>query len=297
MTTALRRFIIILLGTLAGAIAWPLLELILHFQESFPGYLFFSLAQGAVLGLVMGIFFATGEGLTSKQKGKILRGAVIGGIVGIAGGIAGFMAGQGVLFLLVRRISASYAVRMKVLVPVARIVGWTILGTAVGMSEGIRARSLKKCLVGLLGGFVGGAIGGGAFEYLPALLPDILFSRLIGLLLLGGLIGLFYSLLERRVSLGVVKILNGPDRGKEYSLVQKRTGFGKSAKNPIVLAGYSSIDDKHGRFLVRGRDVFIQQESETGNISVNERPVKKEQPLKYEDVIHVGSAKLLYKTE
>ena len=296
MTTALRRFIIILLGVLAGAVVWPLMELVLHLQQSFPGYLFFSLAQGALLGLVMGAFFGTGEGLTSKQRGKIVYGALIGGMVGIAGGVAGFTAGQGVLFLLVRRVSASYAVRMSVLIPAARIVGWSILGTAVGLAEGVRARSMKKSLVGLLGGFIGGAVGGLAFEYVPLILSGFVFSRLIGLVLFGALIGLFFSLLERRVSLGVVKILNGKARGKEYSLVQRRTGFGKSPKNAIVLSDYDAVEDIHGRFIARGRDVFVVQE-ENRKISINERPVKGEQLLKYEDVIQIGSAKLLYKTE
>ncbi len=296
MTTALRRFIIILLGALAGAVVWPLMELVLHFQMGFPGYLSFSLAQGALLGLITGAFFGTGEGLTSKQKGKIVRGMLIGGLVGIAGGVAGFMAGQGVLFLLVRRVSASYTVRMTVLIPAARIVGWSILGTAVGAAEGIRAGSTKKSFVGLLGGFIGGAVGGGVFEYAPVVLSDYFFSRLLGLVLFGAFIGLFYSLLERRVSSGVVKILNGSARGKEYSLVQKRTGFGRNPKHTIVLADYDDLADSHGRFIVRGREVFVQQE-EGRKISVNERPVKGEQLLKYEDVIHIGSAKLLYKTE
>jgi MFS family permease len=297
MSTALRRVIIIILGMLAGAAAWPLMELLVTNQESFPSYFFFSLVQGAVFGLVMGLFFGSAEGLTSKERGKILWGALLGAIIGIAGGIAGFLAGQGVLFLLVQRAFASYRTRQLIMIPLARVVGWAVLGIMIGLSEGVRARSLKKSLIGVLGGLVGGIIGGAAIEYLRILFPEFIYVRLIGLVLFGMLIGLFYSLLERGVSLGVLRILNGSRRGKEYSFAQNRISAGSGRRNNIVLPEYSGVADRHARFLVRGKDVYVRHEGAGRKLLVNERPVETEQLLKYEDVIQLGSAKLLYKTE
>jgi MFS family permease len=312
MSTALRRLVISLVGLLAGVAAWPLMELILSYQHLFPSYFLFSLAQGALFGVVMGAFFGSSEGLTSKERGKIIRGTLMGAATGAIGGIVGFLAGQGVLFIVVQRAVASYRTQQLIAVPLARVVGWAILGIAVGVSEGLRVRSLKKSLVGAGGGLIGGVLGGASIEYLRTLYPELLYTRLIGLALFGLLIGVFYSLLERGVSLGVVRVLNGRRRGKEYSFVQNRLSVGSDQHNDIMLAGYAHVAPKHARFRVRGKDVYIERvESEqtqsaqsqgqppagSHKVYVNERQVQTAQLLKYEDVIQIGSAKLFYKTE
>ncbi len=297
MSTALRRVIISILGLLAGLAAWPLMELILSFQEAFASYFLFSLVQGALLGSIVGAFFGSAEGLTTKESGKIVRGTLTGAAVGIAGGVLGFLAGQGVLLLVVRRTVTSYQSRQMFAVPLAKIVGWAILGIAVGLADGLRARSLKRTLVGALGGLLGGALGGAAIEYLRTRYPDLLYTRLIGFALFGLLIGLFYALLERGVSLGVIRVLNGSRRGKEYSFAQNRISAGSAGRNDIVLKDYEAVAETHARFRVRGKDVYVQVESPKHRVLLNERPVEKEHLLKYEDVIQLGGAKLLYKTE
>ncbi len=344
MSTALRRLVISILGLIAGVAAWPLMELILSYQRIFPSYFMFSLAQGALFGIVMGAFFGSGEGLTAKERGKIIRGTLMGVLTGAIGGIVGFLAGQGVLFLVVQRAFTSYRAQQLIAIPLARVVGWAILGIAVGVSEGFRARSLKKSLVGAGGGFIGGVLGGASIEYLRTLYPELLYTRLIGLAIFGLLIGVCYSLLERGVSLGVLRVLNGRRRGKEYSFVQNRVTVGSNQSNDIVLDGYAHVAPKHARFRVRGKDVYVERigsagqsgthaqkadsagatgdrtgsglraaaqkstaqsgeggqksaGSQAAKVFVNERPVEKEQLLKYEDVIQIGSAKLFYKTE
>jgi hypothetical protein len=303
MSTGLRRIIISILGLLAGVAAWPLMELILSYQRQFPSYFQFSLAQGALFGVIMGAFFGSGQGLTAKERGKIVRGTLMGAAAGAVGGIVGFLAGQGLLFLVVRQAFTSYRNQQLIAVPLARIVGWAILGIAVGVSEGLRARSLKKTLVGGGGGLLGGVLGGASIEYLRTLYPELIYTRLIGFAVFGLLIGICYSLLERRVSLGILRILNGPRRGKEYSFAQNRLTAGSGHKNDIVLDGYSQVVPKHARFKVSGKDVYVQTLDEKegdekgAKISVNEQPVKTEQLLKYEDVIQIGSAKLFFRTE
>jgi len=291
VSTGLRRVIVVVLGLLAGVTAWPLLELLLLFQESFPGYFLFSLAQGALFGVVLGLFFGSGEGLTSKDGGKLVRGAMTGALVGLAGGMIGFTAGQGVLFFIIQRTSRSFAV------PLARAVGWAILGLSVGMAEGIRAKSGKKSAFGALGGVLGGLLGGIAIEYLRGRFPGMLYGRLVGFLLFGGLIGVFYALLERRFSFGVLRLLNGKLRGKEYSFSQSRITVGSDPKNDIVLKGYDDVRPHHALFRVKRRDVYLSAVGEDPTLLVNEEPVTGELLLKYEDVVQVGSAKMFFKGE
>jgi hypothetical protein len=151
--------------------------------------------------------------------------------------------------------------------------------------------------VGAAGGGIGGILGGAAIEYLRTIYPDLIYARLVGFVLFGLFVGLFYSLLERRVSLGVVRVLNGGKRGKEYSFAQNRLSLGSAPRNDIVLEGYAGVAPRHASFRIRGEDVYIEKESDQGQVLVNEASIRKSHLLKYEDVIQVGSAKIFYKTE
>ena len=91
MSVFLRRIIICLLGIIGGLTAWPLAEILLVNQNSFPTFFLFSITQGAVIGLILGIFFGSME--------RMGRGILTGAVIGLAGGAVGFLAGQAVLFL------------------------------------------------------------------------------------------------------------------------------------------------------------------------------------------------------
>jgi hypothetical protein len=297
MSTGIRRLIIILLGALAGLAAWPLLELLLSFQELFGSYFLFSLAQGALFGLILGLFFGSGEGLTGKEGGKIISGALTGAITGLAGGTLGFLSGQGILLSILAKSGEEGTLLL------ARLIGWIILGGAVGLSEGIRAKSGRKSLIGLAGGVLGGLIGGGSIELFQNLFPGLLYARLLAFVLFGSLISLFYALLERRISPGVLRILNGSKRGKEYSLVQRKIRVGASAKQDIALTDYKDVQDEHALFRLKGDDLYLeprQLKDDRGKkplILINDTPLEGTELLKYEDVIQIGSAKLFFRTE
>ena len=97
--------------------------------------------------------------------------------------------GDQVNHLFIKLLGGSLAITM-----VARGLGWSLLGVAIGMSEGIAARSLGKFSYGMLGGALGGLVGGVLFElfhsFAPQLLVDDLFVELaLGLVILGACIG------------------------------------------------------------------------------------------------------------
>ncbi len=286
-----------MLGIIAGVAAWPLIELLLHYQRIFPGYFSFSVVQGVVFGAVLGAFFGSGEGLTSKEKGKIPRGTLTGILSGSLGGAVGFTLGQGILFLVVHNTVSSFQTHRFLLVPSARIIGWVILGIAVGSSEGIRAKSFKKSLVGAAGGLLGGLFGGAAIEYLSIVFPKFPYARLAGMMIFGLCTGLFYGLIERGASPGALRVLNGTSRGREYGLAQNKVTLGSDKKNDIVLNGYDRVASRHAVFRVKRRDVYLRAEDKKAPLLVNEQPIHGEQLLKYEDVIQAGSAKIFFRTD
>lgn len=295
-----KRIVLTALGVLAGLASWPLTELVLMGQAGFPSYLVFSMITGAVFGIILGAFFASAEGIFAKIWPRIGAGAATGAGVGVVGGVLGMLVGQGLLFIMGEYLFTSAVNFELVGLPLSRAGGWAILGLFVGMSEGIRAGAFRKVWTGALGGFVGGLVGGAALEYSRLLIPQVQYGRLVGLVLFGLLLGVAYALVERSLSYGVLRVLNGLDKGREFIINQRRMFIGATDGNDIVLKAYRNIADRHVRVRVKKGDVFLEPvetpEGGTSKIEVNDDPVTSH-ALKYEDVIKVGTAKLFFKHE
>jgi hypothetical protein len=296
MTTSVRRLIILALGFLAGVCVWPVAEVILFFQAGFPSYLVFLALLGAAFGAVMGVFFGSAEGITSRIKSRIPNGMLVGALVGLIGGAIGFLVGQAALWLIGELFIRSFSNFQWVVLPVSRAIGWAVLGIFVGAVEGIRAVSPKKILVGILGGFVGGLAGGFALEYSRLLIPQLALSRLIGLVILGLAIGLFYGLIEQGMAFGIIRILTGELKGKEFLLNQGKMRIGKSRRNEVALPTYADLADHQAQIKIVKGDVVLTNLEPKLPMLVNEQKVQ-EQRLKLGDVIKIGSAKIFFKYE
>jgi Inner membrane component of T3SS, cytoplasmic domain len=294
MTTGTSRLIILALGFLGGIAAWPAAELVLYFQGTFPTYLAFLALLGALVGALMGAFFGAAEGITSRIKKRIPTGVALGALVGCVGGAVGALAGQAALWLIGGIFLLSYKNMEWVVLPVSRAIGWAVLGIFVGAGEGVRARSSKKIAVGILGGFLGGILGGFALEYSRLLLPGFAFFRLVGLVLLGLAIGFFYGLIEQGMSFGVLRILAGELKGKEFLLTERRMRIGKSPRNEIALPAYGDLAELQADIRVRKGEPVITNLEPKVSMLVNEEKVQ-ERKLKLGDVIKIGSARIFYK--
>jgi hypothetical protein len=116
---------------------------------------------------------------------------------------------------------------------------------------------------------------------------------LAGLVIFTLFIALFYAIIEKRLSLGVLKILNGRFRGKEFIINQRKIRLGKSRRNEVRLNDYAAVADLHARLSVKRSEVTIEAAVPEVPLYVNDDPVTR-QTLKYEDVIKIGSAKIYY---
>ncbi len=295
MTTTIRRLIIVSLGLLAGLAAWPIMETLVRLQAGFPSVLSFTVLSGALFGLVFGAFFGSAEGLISGNARRIRQAILVGGGTGLLGGIVGFLVGQAALFILGEMVFGRAREITFIGLPLARVVGWALLGVFVGAAEGFRARSRLKIGMGVAGGLIGGILGGAAIEYARFVLPGIALSRLIGLLLFGLLIALAYALIEQRLSHGVLRILNGGRKGTEFILNQQRFTVGSSPASDIILTGYNKVADTHARIWAEDGELQISAAS-GAEVIVNDEAVTQTR-LRYEDVIKIGTAKLFYRPE
>jgi hypothetical protein len=294
MSTGLRRLILLCLGILGGVAAWPLTELIVANQARFPSYLLFVAVLGAGVGLLLGAFFGSAAGIFARVGSRILSGMLIGAIAGVIGGVIGLLAGQAALFVVGGLFLSTYRRFQTVGLPIARAIGWAFLGIFVGVAEGIRAGSGKKIGIGLLGGLIGGLVGGFALEYSRLYLPKALPSRLIGLVILGLAIGLFYGIIERSMAFGVLRVLNGRLKGKEFVLNEGRIRIGRSRRNQITLDPYENLADRQAQIRFRKGEAVLTNLEPKYPVLVNDQPVT-EHRLKYEDVLKIGSAKLFYR--
>lgn len=326
MTMLMRRLIQLALGIAAGLATWPVMEALVQLQERFPSYLAYAVVSGALFGLLFGAFLGGAEGIIASNSRRIVSGSVTGGIIGAAGGALGFLAAQGLLFVVGEYLLGNLHQVQHIAMPITRAVGWAVLGGCVGAAGGLRSVSGRKTGIGASGGFLGGLLGGAAVEYGRLFFPAFPVAHLVGLLLLGVLIGLAYAFVEKRLSFGVFRLLNGPFKSREYILNQRRIVIGSRSRCDIplpplspepkersrtrVARGYRDVAATHCRLVARGRDLFIEPleglvrvndqrlvAEETGGEGRGARKAGRPTPLKFDDVIACGAAKFLYKRD
>jgi hypothetical protein len=291
MTNFLKRLIIIAMGVAGGLCAWPLVELAIGNQGAFPSYFLFTCVVGTAVGSILGAFFASSEGICDSSWRKALDGAWKGALAGLAGGVLSALVAQAFLFLVGERIFKASGGRLGGGLVAARALGWLVVGAAIGSGEGLRSGSGKKILMGLLGGSLGGFLGGLGFTLLSLYAPGFVLGRLLALMVLGGLIAALYSLLERRFAAGSLKALNGPLKGKEFLISQRKMRIGTDPRSDIVIAGYRNAGASHASLKAKRGDLVIKKAD--GVVVVNDKEAS-EQKLRLDDVIQLGSAKFLY---
>lgn len=293
MSLGMRIVFFGLVGTISGLIAWPCAETVLFFQAKFPTLLIFNAALGATMGLFMGGCFGTTEGILARSPNAARSGAVTGIGVGIAGGLVGFVAGQAALLFIGTTLFGSMRSFQQFGFPLSRAIGWAVFGIFIGSVEGIRGGSLSKVRNGIIGGFIGGIVGGVGVEYTRYLYPASFYVRLVGLLILGFMIGMFYGFIENRLTKASLCLLNGRQRGREFLLSQKVTRVGGSDITEVGVRGYKGVDPFHAE-IKRDREGYLLTNAGTKKgMWVNDSRTE-EGRLTDGDVIRIGDAQFRF---
>jgi hypothetical protein len=273
------------IGVLGGLAAFALVGIVAMLKESFGSYLLFNIVMGSCFGLAIGAVLGSAEGIVHGNKKKIISGLILGALTGIAGGVVGVFLGQSLLL----KMTAIKGEMAPLLAALIQALCWMIMGMFVSMGEGFRSRSGHKLLYGVLGGMAGGLLGGFVLE--------VLTSRLLGLIILGGSITFFYALMEKNFSRGVLRVLNGPMKGKKLALNQRALTVGQGDKNDLALIGYRDVEEKcHAVIHVKSDQTVIEPFSHRYEVFVNDTKIQKT-ILKYEDVIRIGDARFLYEVK
>ncbi|HEY7861114.1 MAG TPA: hypothetical protein VIB98_06680 [Gemmatimonadaceae bacterium] len=141
---------------LAGAlIAWLVCSTITDLSDALPTYARLDLAVGGMFGALVGAFVAGSDAL--RRRASVPIDAIFGLGLGLLGGLAGAAAGAGLGGVLAPRLSSATF-------PIARILAWAILASAIGLTLGMRwwqadeHRTVDGAGYGALAGAIGGII-------------------------------------------------------------------------------------------------------------------------------------------
>src|ERR1700688_143313 len=242
-------------GALGGVAAWGLSEPILGIRWVYGRDILF----GALIGALISAFLASIETLSVGQIRQAARRFVVGGIIGAVGGALGLLVGE-LAFDVLGGLNG-------------RILGWGVLGIAVG-----------------LGGFF--------YQSLTSIssVPQAM-GRAIAIIILGALIGFFIGLVGELLKRGWLMVVRSQSRnareGREYPLTKGVTIIGRAEESDIGLFGDQSVLGSHAIIRREGKNFVISPTG--GQIFVNRQPVAGRYALKSGDRLEVGGTLFLFR--
>lgn len=288
-------------GALGGLVGWMLFGV---FGEKNPssekafGPLSYEnvnlLLGGALIGGAIGYFVVSVEAIRDRSFVRFVRLASYGVLLSWFGGAVGMLAGDKVNFLLIGLLGDHLVVTL-----IARGLGWSLLGVAIGMTEGIAARSLGKFSYGALGGFLGGFVGGALFELFYSIarqsLDTTYFWSAMGLVILGACIGSLSALVQNIFQPASVRILRGWQEGREYALDKASASLGREEHVDIPLFRDMKVEKWHA-YIQREREMFvlINNGAPAEWTRVNDTPVGDRRILQDGDRIQLGNVLLRF---
>jgi hypothetical protein len=281
-------------GALGGLLGWVLFGVFGDKNPESQFVLWNTLLGGAIIGGVIGYFVVGVEAIRDQSLVRFARLGSYGALLGMVGGALGMILGDQVNFLFIKLLGDSLPVTM-----LARGFGWSALGVAVGMSEGIAARSLGKFSYGMLGGAVGGFVGGLLFELFHSLarasLSTTYFWNALGLVILGACIGSLSALVQAVFQPANVRVLRGWQEGREYPLEKPASLLGREEHADIALFRDMKVEKRHC-FIKRLQEkyVLVNNGAPPEQTLVNERPVPQAIDLHDGDRIQLGNVLLRF---
>lgn len=253
---------------------------------------------GMLIGGLIGYFVVSVEAIRDRSMVRFARLASYGVVLGIIGGVVGMLIAEYFNYFVVYVMGGGAIVGI-----LARGLAWSILGVAIGMSEGIAARSIGKFSYGTLGGAIGGFVGGCLFMIFyeislrsgSATFSD--FFNALGLVIMGACIGSLSALVQAMFQPACVKVLRGWQEGREYPLDKTASLLGRDEHADIALFRDMKVEKKHAFIRrIEARYVLVNNGAPAECTLVNDVPVKDAQSrdLHDGDKIQLGNVLLRF---
>jgi MFS family permease len=281
-------------GGLGGLLGWMLFGVFGDKNAPDDRVMLQVLLGGALIGGMIGYLVVGVDAVRDRSVLRFCRLASYGVALGAVGGALGMFLGEQVNYLLVALIGPNLLGGMF-----ARGLGWMVLGLAVGMSEGVAARSLGKLSYGTLGGAIGGFVGGALFGLLYLKTLDragtaALWGAL-GLVILGACIGALSALVQAVLQPASLRVLRGWQEGREYALDKPSCLLGRDEHADIALFRDMKVEKRHA-FIRRDGDryLLVNNKAPPEHTLVNGEPVPVGRELHDGDRIQLGNVVLRF---
>ncbi len=283
-------------GAIGGLLAWAVTEpfQVDEFSRSvdYTELTLYGLISGGFIGALIG--FASG--LSLGTAAHALRGLMLGALIGLPGGMMGIYLGQIIFSILQLTLPIIGLI-------IGRILGWGMFGLFIGIAEGVVGRSVRRMRQGAIGGAIGGALGGALFDLLGFTIGGAIstavgaehkpgmFSRMVGLVLIGAGIGLFIGLLELISRQAWVRVLYGRNEGKDYPIDRSGAIIGRDELADVPLRGDPQVLPRHAEIhIASGRYLLLTH----APLMLNGTPVSGQVELNDGDQLKIGSFQLMF---
>ena len=297
-------------GALGGLLGWMLFGVFASTDPAAtdpkgPAFWLNLLLGGAAVGGAIGYFVVSVDAFRDRSLLRFVRLASYGVLLGIMGGAIGICLGEwvnyGMINLLIRLKTDPNGPFGVLGAMFARGLGWMCLGAAVGVSEGVAARSLGKLSYGTaggaLGGFVGGAFFGGVYLMTRDLGAGASLWGAVGLVILGACIGSLSALVQGVFQPASVRVMRGWQEGREYPLEKAANLLGRDEHADIALFRDMKVEKRHALIIREGAAyVLVNNQAPPEWTRVNDEPVAGRRPLQDGDRVQLGNVLLRFQT-
>lgn len=251
----------------------------------------------------IGLFLGAAEGLMCRN----LQRAVVSGAIGLGVGFGGALVAlipTGLVFAAMSKLAVELRAPQQDGMPtgigllvfmMGRSAAWAIISIPAGLGQGIALREKKVVINGVVGGVLGGMLGGLLFDPISFVLTSAdgqaTYSRAVGFVCIGLLVGLFVGLVEGWTKTAWLIMRKGPLAGKQFVMFKDTTILGSSPKAEIYLFKDDAIEPKHAVIYNRGGRFEIEDKETPDGTYVNGIPIKR-QMLQHGDQIVMGQTVL-----
>ncbi|MBI3822195.1 MAG: FHA domain-containing protein [Planctomycetes bacterium] len=272
-----------LLGGWAAFASWLITELPFHYWIDEVGKLatFLAIVMATVVSIAIGGGVSLASGLTNPQFFNLAKRTAFGFAGGLIGGLIGTLLGTCIF---------SIFQDIKVLGFMTRVIGWTLIGLGIGVTEGLFERNFKKVRNGLIGGGLGGFFAGVFFVPI-SLLASSMSSRALSFVLLGLFIGFFIGLAQVILKEAWLTVEGGFRAGRQMILGNDVITMGTSEKSSLIFIAFGAkgVEPTHLKITRQpdGRYLLEDNQSRNGTL-LNGKPVTAPTPLIDGDAIQFG---------
>lgn len=298
MGRLLRIYFNAVFGALGGLLGWMLAgEFLADYFRGSTWDPMLALASGAFVGAMIGYFVVSVDAILDRSLLRFCRFAAVGIVLGGVGGAIGNWVGDQLNYLLLESLAKDTSWMTLYAPLLARGLGWAVFGFAIGISEGVAARSLGKFSYGAIGGTLGGFLGGVIVaslmrnvENLSHEDPSYVWGQALGLVILGACIGSLTALVEEVLKPASLKVLRGWQEGREYAIVKANSTLGRDEGEDILLLRDRNIEKHHALLQRRGnRFYLVKQDAPPEQLKVNDQPVFLSQEVQDGDRVQLGN--------